>query len=216
MGYGQGTENRIYANIDLDHSKTGTIKICTVPALSLVTRVYASTVTAATKYATKTVTSINAASEVLTSTNHGYNTGTVVQITASTTMPGGINASTDYYVIRLTDNTFALATSLANAESGTKLNITSTGAGTIQAVPTTYSATIGDSDDHDGYIKGAFSETEGLYPFSNLSTFGGAYCVSGVSFCDKIYSDATDINLYVAGQAKTGSIGFMVEFVKIG
>lgn len=55
---------------------------------------------------------------------------TRVRLTTTTTLPAGLSLATDYYVIWLTDTTCKLATSYANAVSGTPVNITSTGTGT--------------------------------------------------------------------------------------
>lgn len=41
--------------------------------------------------------------------------GTRVQLTTTTTLPAGLALATDYYVIKVTDSTFQLATSYANA-----------------------------------------------------------------------------------------------------
>lgn len=57
-------------------------------------------------------------------------TGTRVRLTTTTTLPAGLATATDYYVIKVTDSTFKLATSYANAIAGTAINITSTGTGT--------------------------------------------------------------------------------------
>lgn len=57
-------------------------------------------------------------------------TGTRVRLTTTTTLPGGLATATDYYVIRVSDTTFGLATSYANAIAGTAIDISSTGTGT--------------------------------------------------------------------------------------
>lgn len=57
-------------------------------------------------------------------------TGTRVRLTTSGTLPAGLATATDYYVIKLTDSTFELATSYANAIAGTQINITDAGTGT--------------------------------------------------------------------------------------
>ena len=69
------------------------------------------------------------ATDIITSVGHGIKTGMVFQVSTSTTLPSGVSASTDYWAIPLTDDTFALATSLANAQAGTKLNFTDAGTG---------------------------------------------------------------------------------------
>lgn len=57
-------------------------------------------------------------------------TGTRVRLTTTTTLPGGLAIATDYYVIRVSDTTFKLATSYADAIAGTAINITDAGTGT--------------------------------------------------------------------------------------
>jgi hypothetical protein len=57
-------------------------------------------------------------------------TGTRVRLTTSGTLPGGLATATDYYVIKVSDTTFRLATSFANASAGTQINITDAGTGT--------------------------------------------------------------------------------------
>jgi len=57
-------------------------------------------------------------------------TGTRVRLTTTTTLPAGLSLATDYYVIKVSDTTFKLATSYANAIAGTAIDITSTGTGT--------------------------------------------------------------------------------------
>lgn len=57
-------------------------------------------------------------------------TGTRVRLTTTTTLPAPLATATDYYVVRLSDTTFKLATSYANAIAGTVIDITTTGTGT--------------------------------------------------------------------------------------
>ena len=70
------------------------------------------------------------ATDIITLVAHGYGTGLKVQISNPGTLPAGISAVTDYFCIKLSADTFALATSLALAQAGTKLDITSQGVGT--------------------------------------------------------------------------------------
>lgn len=57
-------------------------------------------------------------------------TGTRVRLTTTTTLPAPLATATDYYVIKISDSTFKLATSYANAAAGTAIDITTTGTGT--------------------------------------------------------------------------------------
>lgn len=74
-------------------------------------------------------TNINLVTDRFTATNHGFSTGDAVTVstTGGGTLPGGLSASTTYYIIKIDNNTFKLATSAANAQSGTAINITDFG-----------------------------------------------------------------------------------------
>lgn len=65
-------------------------------------------------------------------TNYPSNvlTGTRLQLTTTTTLPAGLSTATNYYYIKVSDSTFKLATSYANAIAGTAINITDAGTGT--------------------------------------------------------------------------------------
>lgn len=57
-------------------------------------------------------------------------TGTRCRVSTTTTLPSPLVAATDYYLIRVDNLTFKLATSYANAIAGTQIDITSAGTGT--------------------------------------------------------------------------------------
>jgi len=67
-----------------------------------------------------------ATNDKITCNNHGLADGSVVRVSSTGTLPAPLSASTSYYVIHLTANTFYLSTTLG----GTRVNITSTGSGT--------------------------------------------------------------------------------------
>lgn len=72
----------------------------------------------------------DAGSDVITHSNINLFPYTLVQVSTTTTLPAGLAAATDYYVIKVTDTTAKLATSYANAVAGTPIDITSAGTGT--------------------------------------------------------------------------------------
>lgn len=83
-----------------------------------------------------TVTAVTATSTdwalftgIITATAHGFTTGTKVQLTTTGSLPSGLSVATDYYVIRLTADTLALATTKSNAFAGTKKIYLSQGSG---------------------------------------------------------------------------------------
>jgi len=69
------------------------------------------------------------------STQNNFGLGLVVQFTTSTTLPTGISAATNYYVVPVTSSTYKVATSLANALAGTVVAYTNTGTGDQTATP---------------------------------------------------------------------------------
>lgn len=70
--------------------------------------------------------------DTLTATGHGLLTGDgpVRVSNAGGALPGGLVAATDYWVIRVDDDVFKLATSFANAVAGTAVALSTDGTGT--------------------------------------------------------------------------------------
>lgn len=74
---------------------------------------------------------------ICTKASHGFVTGLKVQVSSDDTLPGGLSASTDYFIIKGTDNTFSFSDTLAHALAGTNIiDITSSGTGTHTITPT--------------------------------------------------------------------------------
>jgi hypothetical protein len=67
--------------------------------------------------------------DVCTHSNNQLDHTTRVQLTTTTTLPAGLSLATDYWTIYVTDTTFKLATSYANAVAGTAIDITDAGTG---------------------------------------------------------------------------------------
>lgn len=57
-------------------------------------------------------------------------TGTPIKFSSTTTVPGGLTAGTKYYAVRQSATTIKVASSLANAQAGTTIDLTSQGTGT--------------------------------------------------------------------------------------
>lgn len=86
---------------------------------------------------------VDTGTEEITETSHGFLTGLKGQFTTTGTLPTGLSLATDYYVIKVDDDTFKVATSLANANAGTAVNITAAaGGGTHTFTPTGLAATM--------------------------------------------------------------------------
>lgn len=85
-------------------------------------------------YNTSTVTISIAAPGVVTWTSHGLKTGDRLQITTTGALPTGLTTSTTYFVVKNDNNSFWLATSLANAAASTRITTTGSQSGTHTAV----------------------------------------------------------------------------------
>lgn len=68
---------------------------------------------------------------VISGTGNVPATGTAITVSNSGgSLPGGLSASTNYFIIKLSPTTFSLATTLANAFAPTAIDITNNGSGT--------------------------------------------------------------------------------------
>jgi hypothetical protein len=78
-----------------------------------------------------------AVTDICTQVAHGYVTGLKVRLTTTTTLPAGLALATDYFIVKLTADTYKLAASLANAllATPTIVDITGTGTGVHTATP---------------------------------------------------------------------------------
>jgi len=85
------------------------------------------TVTSAKAFASST--DISLAGGVITETAHGYLTGYYGQLTTSVTLPTGFSTSTNYWVIKLDADHYALASTKANATAGVAIIPTGLGSG---------------------------------------------------------------------------------------
>jgi hypothetical protein len=71
---------------------------------------------------------------------HGMETGLKVRVSTSGALPTGLAALTDYFVIKVSANELKLASSLANAQASTAINLTARGSGTQTITPQALSA----------------------------------------------------------------------------
>lgn len=85
-----------------------------------------------------TVTITIASPGVVTLNGHGLQTGDSIYLTTTGALPTGLTANTRYWVIKNDANTFWLATSLANALAGTKINTSGSQSGTHTAIGCAY------------------------------------------------------------------------------
>jgi hypothetical protein len=77
-----------------------------------------------------TVSISSASPTVVTYSSHGLSTGAGVNFTTGGALPNGLSVGVNYYIIRIDNNSFWLATSVANAFAGAKINTTGSQSGT--------------------------------------------------------------------------------------
>lgn len=122
-------------------SAAATVVPCTVAILDVIGFYRVTSVTTTTAQATTNTLgrtanfTADAGTDLMTyttTTNLPSNllTGTRVRLTTSGTLPSPLATATDYYLIRMSDGTFELATTYANAIAGTQIDITTAGTGT--------------------------------------------------------------------------------------
>jgi hypothetical protein len=72
----------------------------------------------------------NAGTDICTHTNINLLNYSTVQFSTTTTLPAGLTAATNYFIVKQSDTTFKVASSYANAVAGTTIDITDAGTGT--------------------------------------------------------------------------------------
>ncbi len=106
---------------------------------------------------------VNIVNNTFTIANHGYTLGLKTQISNPGTLPVGISAGTDYFVIVVDANTIKVATTLLLAIAGTPVDITGQGAGTNTITPTAIAGgTIGLEQSNDDVTYAALGNTTAI------------------------------------------------------
>ncbi len=125
---------------------------------------------------TKVATFASRSSNVITvtgltnATNNEFQTGQLVNYVTSGTPITGLTSATNYYLVRTGNLTFSLATSLANAQNGTVISLSSDGTGTQTFTLTLTARTLADTGGEESH---AMSLTE-LLSHSHTLNFNGA------------------------------------------
>lgn len=131
---------------------------------------------------TKVATFASRASNVLTVTglsnvaNNEFQTGQAVTYHTSGSVITGLTNDTVYYIVRVTNTTFSLATSLANSQNGTLITLTSDGTGTQTFTLTLTTRTRGDYGGEENHAMSSselITHAHSLSAFSMLPTSGG-------------------------------------------
>jgi hypothetical protein len=157
-----------------------------------------------------TVSAVTIGSESLTINSHPFSVGERVFISSTGTLPGGLSALTEYFVIDTDANTIKLALTQADAIANSPIDITSTGSGTIVVAHTKYLEATGNgllSLDGENVVLG----DRVLLKDQTTSFQNGIYTVTvtgGVSVA-AVLTRAEDAN--EQGELEAGSFTFIFE-----
>lgn len=115
--------------------------------------------------------------QITVAANSELITGRKVQIANPGTLPTGISAATDYYIIVVDSTHIKLATSLANAVAGTAIDITAQGSGTNTATGALSTRTLGQKggeETHALTTAELAAHSHVIQPFNSGAGGGGA------------------------------------------
>lgn len=150
-----------------------------------------------------TATMTIAAPGLVTLNSHGLSTGDAIFFTTTGALPTGVTASTQYYVIVNNSNSFWLATSIANAQAGTKITTSGSQSGTHTAV-------YGQGADGNAYYIALHNINSGGYSksFTNGAVFMlNTHRYTGSQMVKKNTLDPYQMNLAdAAGHTAGGSV----------
>jgi hypothetical protein len=157
-----------------------------------------------------TVTSVDVGANELTINNHSFDTGDRVYIDSTNALPTGYASNTEYFVIDTGTNTLKLATTAANAASGTAIVITDTGSGTITVSHTLYIV----AGSNGALSLDGVSPSQGdrvLLKDQSTQTLNGIYVVSetGDGSSPTVLTRASDAN--ASAELSAGTFTFISE-----
>jgi hypothetical protein len=172
----------------------------------------ASTVNFSATYynSTGTVSAVTIGTESLTINNHPFNTGERVYISSTASVPGGLSAGVEYFIIDTDANTIKLAASKADALANSPVDITSTGSGTIVVAHTKYLEATGNgllSLDGENVVQG----DRVLLKNQSTTTENGLYSVTetGSVSTPAVLTRTLDGN--EQGELEAGAFTFVFE-----
>jgi microcystin-dependent protein len=153
---------------------------------------------------------INTSTDVITiNSANALQNGAPVRMTTTGTLPQGISAGTVYYVIRLTETTIELATSLSNAQRAAAFNFVTTGTGVGTGVHT---LTVSLSDrilgEQAGEEETILTENQ-MPPHTHTINGDSGSGIGGNASTDRVLdnADGAQQNVFVKDTGSTGDDG---------
>lgn len=132
---------------------------------------------------------------VVTLNSHGLDTGDRVELTTTGALPTGLTEYTNYWVIKSGANTFSLATTYANALTGTSINTSGTQSGThtLRYIP------YGTSSSTGFYVpdlKGAFLRGAGTPTAFTTNSYNPLGSINNDRIQGHIHSDTIGVSTH--------------------
>jgi len=127
---------------------------------------------------TKVATFVSQAGNTITATGlsnisiNEFQTGTPVTYHTSGTVITGLTNDTVYYVIKVTNSTFKLASSLSNANAGTAIALSSNGSGTQTFTYSITTTSLGDTGGEQNHLLSVAELAAHTHTYGNGGAFG--------------------------------------------
>ena len=154
--------------------------------------------------------------------DHGMVTGDgSVQVYANGgTLPTGLSAATDYFIIRKSGTEFALATSRANALAGTEVSLSADAAGAVQVDIHTMFKINPNPDNAAAGVLSSFNRCEGVAANETLTFTANPLTTETVTIDAKVYTFQTvltdvDGNVFI-GASASDSLDNLVAAITLG
>jgi hypothetical protein len=146
---------------------------------------------------------IDLVNNLISEASHGYLTGLKGQLTTSSALPTGLSAVTDYFVIATSADTYKLASSLANANLGTAIDITAYGTGTQTFTPVATAMAFkvqssNDGSNWDDITDATVSITSSTNEALSVANAGFKYIRPVVT----VTSGQPDMQVYITGKER--------------
>lgn len=146
--------------------------------------------------------------------NNEFQTGQIVRYSAPSGAMTGLTHNTDYYVVRVSDTTFSLATSLANAQNGTVISLSSDGTGAQTFTKTLTARALGDTGGEDTHAMSISEMIAHNHPGSDATGASGGGGTTRIG----TYSGSSTTSLpyvNIASQGGNSAMNNMQPFIAV-
>jgi hypothetical protein len=163
-----------------------------------------------------TTNAFDPASDTVTATGSNLTTGQRIQFSnRDGTLATGLSAGVDYYAIRVNNNEFKVATSLANAMASTAIDFTGTGSGTTYVTGLSGTSAF-DATTNAISVSSSNSLTTGQAVTISSTSSGLGYLPTGLSAGTYYVIKDSSTSIRLATSSANASAGTAVDFTSSG